>query len=90
MGVSVKVLPETGVEIVAAVLGGGLGIVPCKPVLPDCCGSGLPIAYALPTFPSSKSMLKVIVGNRTENMFRFMLGLRSAYALSIPENWHSS
>ena len=35
IGVVVKVRPEVGLDIVAAVFGGGLGIVPCKPVDPD-------------------------------------------------------
>lgn len=44
IGVDAKVLPDVGVLIVAAVVGGGLGILPCNPVVPDCCGSELPSA----------------------------------------------
>ena len=59
-GISVKDLPETGELMVAAVVGGGLGIVPCKPVFPDCSGSGLPMvdwAKPVPTTPNTSRTL---------------------------------
>jgi hypothetical protein len=57
IGVSVSTLPDTGADIVAAVAGGGLAILPCNPVVPDCTGSELPKAEALPATATNTKLV---------------------------------
>lgn len=77
IGVEVNVCPFEGTEIVAGVPGGGLEIVPCKPVAPCCAGSWSTAKTELGTknMPSSS----VIYTKNMRNLFMMVTFILTSY-----------